>query len=435
MSEVIYPLLMDQTGQKISERLQDIRNILAGNASGVIYGFHIDSSESDPTAAVTYLQDAVGMVPAAMNYTNSSFSYGSWKDAFFMPRPCMLKFDGTVDYYLDPDDYSKKADGTASDIADATYGGNAMMEWGQNGKKIWYKIVPDSTPTGASIYIADHQADDSYHAYSFINNQGIFVDHFYTPIYNGSLDTDEKLRSISGIAAGSICQSKTAAVERAAARKNNETYDIWDTEVWCDNVLITLLCWLMGKSLDTQKVFGNGRINNSSNMIGTGTMNDKGLFWGGNGNNDGVKVFGMENFWGNQWRRFGGLVNVNGTAKYKMTRGRQDGSSASDYVISTTGSDYNSYLVGPSLPSASGSYIVAETFNTDCMLPTNVTDGDSSHYYCDALWTNNGQVNYASRGGASGNGAYVGVSYLTLSGTAGAAYWDVGAAPSCKPLS
>jgi hypothetical protein len=59
------------------------------------------------------------MTPAAMGST--SFNYGSWKNAFFMPRPCMLKFDGTVDYYLNPNDYSKKEDGTASDITNFEY--------------------------------------------------------------------------------------------------------------------------------------------------------------------------------------------------------------------------------------------------------------------------------------------------------------------------
>ena len=33
-----------------------------------LYGFHIDSNESDPSEAVTYLEDAVGMKPAFMDY-------------------------------------------------------------------------------------------------------------------------------------------------------------------------------------------------------------------------------------------------------------------------------------------------------------------------------------------------------------------------------
>lgn len=81
---------------------------------------------------MTYLSDCdnSSYTPASMNFETGTFSYGSWKkDEFFMPRPCMLKYDGTVDYYLDPNDYSKKADGTASDMANTSYAGNAMMEW------------------------------------------------------------------------------------------------------------------------------------------------------------------------------------------------------------------------------------------------------------------------------------------------------------------
>jgi hypothetical protein len=84
----------------------------------------------------------------------------------------MLKYDGTVDYYLDPNDYSKKLDGTASDVADPTYAGNAMMEWGRDGKIIWYKVVPDSDPTSYSVYIADNQVDDAYVCYPFVNGDG-----------------------------------------------------------------------------------------------------------------------------------------------------------------------------------------------------------------------------------------------------------------------
>ena len=71
-----------------------------------VYGFRVNPNESDSAAAVTYLEDAVGMTPATMS--TSTFDYGSWKNAFFMPKPCMLKSDGTVDYCLDKNDYTKK---------------------------------------------------------------------------------------------------------------------------------------------------------------------------------------------------------------------------------------------------------------------------------------------------------------------------------------
>ena len=255
-------LVVDQNLERIEERLRDIRNVLSTGKAGIMYGFHINSGESDPSAAVTYLADAVGMVPAKMDYANSKFSYGSWGDAFFMPRPCMLKYDGTVDYYLDPDDYSKKADGvTASDVSNTSYGGNAMMEWGQNGKKIWYKIVPDTgDDTSASVYIADYQVDADFHAWSFINSEGAMVDHFYTPCYFGTIvndGTNDVLRSLSGRAGSTRCKGKTAAVESQMARRNH-TSAIYDIEVYCDVVLINLLLVLMGKSLNTQAVFGEG---------------------------------------------------------------------------------------------------------------------------------------------------------------------------------
>lgn len=55
-------------------------------------------------------QDDSAITPFDMSYTLNDFSYGGWKDVFFMPKPCMLKYDGTVDYYLDENNYEFKKD-------------------------------------------------------------------------------------------------------------------------------------------------------------------------------------------------------------------------------------------------------------------------------------------------------------------------------------
>ena len=118
------------TEQRLSEFYEGIRPYLNGTpAPPVVYGMRILRDESVPSAKVVYLEDNTEFNPAYMDFTNGTFNYGSWENAFFMPRPCMLKYDGTVDYYLDPNDYTKKEDGTASDIEDVSYQGNAMMEW------------------------------------------------------------------------------------------------------------------------------------------------------------------------------------------------------------------------------------------------------------------------------------------------------------------
>lgn len=434
MSEVTLPPALDRTLKETNNRLREIRNILQNKGSaGVVYGFHINSLESDPADAVTYLGDAVGMTPAKMDFTNNVFNWGSWKDAFFLPKPCMLKYDGTVDYYLDPDDYSLREDGaTASDVADETYEGNAMMEWGQDDCIIWYKIVPDDNDSkSCSVYIADHQEDEDFVCWPFINNQGKQVDHFYTPIYNGFYD-GTRMRSISG---KTPTTSLDATTERNYCRANGSS--IWDTEVYCDNILITLLLILMGKSLDTQGVFGQGNSGGKQRgVLATGTGDTKGLFWGSSGNTSVVKVFGMENFWGNLNRRIGGLVAVRDTQKYKLTRGMEDGSSVNDYVVSTSESAYDGYIKGGELPHVSGYYVSAMEFDNNQWTPA-VAGGSSSTYYCDALWTANGSdsAKYALLGGYSDNRESCGAFCFLLTSTVLQANWTISAAPSCKPLS
>jgi len=418
-----------------------------GTVSSTVYGFRIDNSESSPSSKVTYLEDAVGMTPAYMDYTNDVFNYGSWSDAFFMPRPCMLKYDGTVDYYLDPDDYTKKADGvTASDVANTSYGGNAMMEWGRDGKKIWYKIVPDSNnPKSASVYIADKQIDNDYHAWSFINNQGNLVDHFYTPIYNIRVDSG-KARSMSGWSASN---SNTSANERTYAKANNPSTDVmWDLEVYADRLLITLLCILISKTTDASTAFGKGLASGGNqsvnNGFNTGIHNTKGLFYGTNsglvssGNyGNAVKIFGMENYYGFAWKRILGWVNTTSGQKVKLTHGTQDGSTASDYDF--TGNGYIS--VSNSTPTGtSGNHLKEMLFDsTGIMLPQNASGASSSTYYCDEFLFDNTKTTLAGVGEHDARNADVVDNiglfavYLYFDGTFTA--WNCTGSLSCKPLS
>lgn len=438
LTPVTKPPILDETGKAIEEAILKVEKAIKGQDGGIIYGFHINGAEADPSERVTYLEDAVGMTPAAMNYSTGVFNYGSWENAFFMPKPCMLKSDGTVAYYLSPSDYSKKADGTtASDIANTSFDGNAMMEWGQNGKKIWTKVVPSSDGKSANVYIADYKADDDYTDWPFHNCNGVSVDHFYTPIYNGSV-ISSKMRSLSG---QTVSKSLQGTAEITAAKANNPgANELWNIECVADRMLINFLLILMGKSTNVQKVFGEGAHTGGSEAVNdtftTGVHNAKGLFYGSNSGNvssnsfgNCVKVFGMENYWGFQWRRTNGLINANGSVKVKLTKGTEDGSTASSY--NTDGTGYKAVGVTPS--GTSGGYIKDMKFTEDGMFAA-VTDGDSTHYYCDAMWFNNSISAFALFGGASGDGAGVGAFYVSLYAAVSRANWALGAAISCKPL-
>lgn len=429
-TEITRPVLLDSTGREIVAAILGVRAALI-NDHGTCYGFHVDGTESDPAGKITYLRDAVGMTPARMNYTSGKFDYGSWKDAFFMPRPCMLRYDGTVDYYLDPEDYTKREDGAASDAANIDYAGNAMMEWGRDGRQIWWKCEADAGDAASgSVYIADYPVDSTFHNWNFINCKGNSAAHFYTPCFNGALDSEGRLRSISGMAPAN---SKIAQEEIDAAKLNNTTDSvIWYTETYVDAQLINFLLLLMGRSTDTQSVFGNGHYSGGSSagsLLNTGTMNTRGLFWGTNGTGSGVKVFGMENWWGNQWRRYAGHITVSGTQKVKLTYGTEDGSTAAAYNI--TGDGYISVGAAPS--GTFGGYIANMNFCKDGILPKTAT-GSNTTYWCDGLWFNNSQTCYASRGGNCGSGWTAGSLCSMLANAPSSYGWHVGAAPSCKPL-
>lgn len=414
----------------ISNRLDEIEKRV--KTTNHIYGFYIDGNNSNPSTRVAYIEDAIGMKPAFMNYETGLFDYGSWGNAWFMPRPCMLKSDGTVAYYLDPMDYSKKIDGTESDIANDDFDGNAMMEWGSSGKKIWTKTVPVlGDPSSCYKYFADEQIDKDYHAWSFIGTDGKMKDHFYTPIYHGSI-VGTKLRSLSGKVP---CMSKTAQQEIDLAVANGSG---WYIEQFCDIELINDLLVLIGKSTDTQTVFGQGNCdgyeNNSSinyGMINSGTMNNKGLFWGRNVSStsarNGVKVFGMENWWGNQWRRFTGLILDNGVYKTKRCYGVSDSSTVKGYNL--TGDGYVSSGITPG--GTSSGYINIIDYSNGMSLPKTAS-GSSSTYYCDGLWFNNSVVAVAYRGGGCGHGSLCGAFCLGVDGAASVSYWGFGAALSYK---
>jgi hypothetical protein len=415
-------------------KLSDNKNYYVYDANPImpsvkVYGWHVDPNESNPDSAVTYLKDAIGMTPAAMGAT--TFDYGSWADAWFMPKPCMVKSDGTVDYYLDPNDYTKKADGTASDVADLTYDGNAMMEW----PLIWYKYEGTSVAGEGYFYVANAKIDDSYHCWCNYDADGNIINHFYTAIYNGTGTT--KLRSMSGVATTNAngCGKTSGSTEVTRATANNTTDKTeWYIDVFCDRMLINGLCILISKSLNSQAKFGNGLVTGSEtgkNDYTTGDLNDKGLFWGDITNQTaGVKVFGMENWWGLVWHRTAGCVGLaNGNYAIKQTWSTVDGSSTTGYNSSGDG-----YIAAGIRPGNSEQYVKQMTYANDCYLPLLASGATSTTYYCDYWYTANTSLTYLLVGGYAGASAYAGLSDFRLSDAFSRAYWDIGACLSLKPL-
>lgn len=385
-----------------------------------LYGFDLTIADSNPATRVTYPSDVEnsGFAKAVMNF-GGAFSYGSWPSTpgeKFMPRPCMLRFNGTVDYYLNPNDYTKKADGTTSDVANMNYGGNAMMEW----PKIYVKRWENN-----GVYhfrCSDMKVDSDYECWSNYDKNNKEIPHFYTPIFFGSKDGSNRLRSISG---QSNFVSNTAQTEVTYAKNNGA--DIWYTEVLSDRELVNDLLTMMFKSTDLQATAGYG-VCSARAAIAPGSMNTKGLFWGAGDKTSGVKVFGMENWWGNIFRRIAGWCISGGTQKVKLTRGTKDGTTVGDYNF-----DGNGYKTISGVNLTRSGYISKMKTEPFGRFPMEA-NGSTTTFEADQVWADSGNGYYAYVGGGWNNDLYCGPFCASLCGEPSGAGTSGGAALSCKPL-
>ena len=403
----------------------------------VVFAYHYSETDSNP-ASGDYPSgyDNYGWTPLSMDLASTGApTYNSWnptganadKLAWFYPKSCMVKYDGTVDYYLDEDDETKKSDGvTASDVANSSYAGNAMIEWGQDGRRIYWKIVADSGNDGWTFIVANAEVLGlkPWNHYDINGNPNM---HWYEAKYFGSSD-GTRLRSISG---GSNYVDNAGTTGISLAEANNQTSNkIWTTGVFCDYMFFALASTLVTKNLNCQAALGAGRsASGNTSAIGQGTMNGKGRFYGKSNGTEGVKVFGVENPYGNIWRRIRGLININGSYRIKMTYDQTDGSTTNGY--NTDGSGYiNAGSIGTT---DTWVYPKHDIVRDNCLL-AQTNGGSETTYYCDATYLAASGTSYAIVGGNLSGAGLDGLFAVALSSAVSRTDTYFGAALSLKPL-
>lgn len=399
-------------------------------SGGYIFGYDLDMADSDPSTRVSYPEDVdnYGFASAKTNLTSGSFNYGDWSSeagAYFMPKPCMLKYNGSVYEYLNPNDYTKNTNGSASKVSDTSFEGNAMMEW----PKIYTKRWSEN-----GIYhfrCSDVKIDEDWDCWCNYDVNDNEIDHFYTGIYLGHKPSGAgtTLRSISG----KTCSTgETIAGELSNARQNG---DDWTINTLADHLLITDLLVMMGKTTDILSAFGMGYSSSSSTKLRAGSMDTKGLFYGTSNASDGVKIFGMENYWGNVLRFAAGMIVTSSGICLKYTRGTKDGSTTTDY--NATGSGYITGTYDFTSGISSGSNYMYETLQTDFgRLPyktgsSSSGSGSSTKYECATVtWGSNRPSGLElGIGGSSGGGPF----YMGLNTSVNGSSTHTGASLSCKP--
>lgn len=286
--------------------------------------------------------DNAEFTPVTTN-ADGTKNMGSWDfipGTYFMPRPCVLNRDGTVAFYLNPNNYSKKEDNTDSNYKEycTSTGANVMLEWTgpiQLGISHW----PDYSKEGGGdgqwappfnigrMDINFRNKHASWKPFYVFNSciAGEYNDKFYSAAFPGSLTTNESGdRFLRSIPTGDIYFADNNATQIKADGENNNISGnpLWSVEPFSDNVLYTVLLMLMGKTLNLQSVFGNGRLGSLTTVPVTpdenSLCNTHRMFFGSTTANGPISAFGMQDLWGGNGRFILGsfLSSVRGSNSY-----------------------------------------------------------------------------------------------------------------------
>ena len=409
--------LLDSVNDLRDERVKDYE----------LYGYRKCINDPNPFTRIEYIEDNKDFRPASMNYNTGKFDYGDWAGAFFMQvKPVMLRYDGTIAEYLNPNDYTKRTDGLNSNNKNLEFEGNCMIQF----PKIYVKRK--TAGSYEYVWISNKQIDSDFHCWSNYDAKGNEIDYFYYSAYEGVI-LSNVLRSMSGFAPTG--DTNVAQEIQCVTANNKDRNQIWYTNIVADWMLICDLLRLISKNSNVQKTFGTGNCgidsnvgSDASSLINTGTMDNKGLFWGSNNCLDGVKVFGIENFWGNRWDRIAGWIYKPTGHFVKMTWNKNDGSKVIGY--NTDGAGYisikNSIITG-----TSRTYITKGITNDYGYFYTTL-GGTTETYECDGGVYNEKGINYALVGGCSNSRYSAGLMVNTDANYTNTS-WNVGASPSCKP--
>lgn len=240
----------------------------------------IDLSNSNPETSVTYADDAVGMSPKSEEW-----------DAFFGHYPVLFQ-DGVEVGRLNPNNFAQFEDGSAADITSGD-AGDVMIAFPRRG----VKITTVGTTLKVSMTNVPDKVDFKYYAHERGNIQ---KEKFYLGTYEGYVN-DSKLRSLSG-------KTPKVSTKIGASRTNAHNMGT-GYEIFCFYQLtfLQVMYILKYKDLNSQAALGFGR--GGGTAISTGITDVQGMDYGTPDKNNSLKLFGIENLWGNTSEMIDGIVS------------------------------------------------------------------------------------------------------------------------------
>lgn len=387
------------------------------NALGIddypVYGMCIhEASDLNPESRVEYLGANKDFLPMSMNMSTHAMDYGSWADWGWLESnvPVMASFDGGINYYLNPMDYTKKEDGTESDVSNINYGGNAMA--------VIKKIYKKEYRRGHDRYVffCEKKIDNDFLPVGF-DVLGKERDYMLIPMFYGSIDGSGRMRSIAGQWSCLSASEITTDAQNTAIKACSQ-----NALFFGGSLMSTLsdICIMLSKSTDSQASFGNGMcsayIDNRDQKYGTqaNAVVGGGQFYGSNDSHSFNKIFHSCVLGSYMlWQRDPYVVSVNGRIKVSP-----------DYTYDLSGTKYVD--TGISLP-GHNYYATTQSIKGFGAVPAPDIIGSSATGYCDHTWVNPGITAVSLRLGCCNDGLACGLSCWNLSGVAALASWGVGA--------
>ena len=304
----------------------------------------IDQSNSNPSTCITYADNAIGMTAGSSEW-----------DSFFGHYPCLFK-DGVEVGRLNPNDFTKFEDGTSADITSGN-AGDVMIAF----PKLGYKIS-----TSGDIVTVSMTAKSNAEGYCYLaHTRGTTVkDVFYLGAYKGYV-TSSKLRSLSG---KKPTVNTTIGNFRTYAQANGSGYD---QSAFYQLVYRQCMYLLKYKNLDSQTAVGQGYVNGSS-AVSTGGTNTNGMDYGTTSQTQQMKLFGLEDFWGNVWEFIDGIYS---DSSYNILTATENFNDTGSGYINRGSSGFSSNT---------GNWISDVQGTSETGFIIKGTSGSSSTYYCDS---------------------------------------------------
>ena len=343
----------------------------------------IDQSNSNPLTCCTYADSAVGMNKASSEW-----------DTIFGYKPCIMQ-NGNVVGYLNPNDFSKYEDGSAAPITDSNY--DVMIEFPRRGLNI------STSGDIVSVSLTDNPNDSNFQ-YLAHKRGSVQKDYFYLGAYvmtNG-------YKSVSG-QSPLVNVNLTNFINSTHAR--GASYEIM---AFYQYTYIQALYVLKYGNLNSQQALGQGYVGGSSAQT-TGATNTKGMCYGSSSTTDRVKLFGLEDFWGNVYQWLSGLYSDSSRNLLTTTDNFGTNISASSWeynVASGVSSNINGWVSKVQGGNNSG-FVVKET------------SGSATTFFCDYGYLYAGGFPIVS--GPWNDGDNAGVFYCAVYGSASLARSSIGA--------